>query len=44
VPLFAFVPCWVAWLSVRAFYEEIARLCCVHGLNELVPYEWRHER
>jgi hypothetical protein len=43
-PIPAVLACWGAHLTVRAYYEEIARLCSAHGVEALVPDDWRHDR
>lgn len=39
----AAMSCWMAELTIRAYYEDLARLCSSHGLDALVPDEWRHD-
>jgi len=43
-PEAAVLSCWMAELNILTYYEELARLCSVHGLDGLVPDEWRHDR
>jgi hypothetical protein len=32
---------WFAWVELDALYNEVARLCRAHGLDELIPPERR---